>query len=119
MKSLRVYVAGALSSKEKTDRDPSRVVSDYIQNVSAMCKAASAVRRKGHYPYVPGLDFLLGVVVGDWKEEDYREIGKSFLEVCEAILVISESWGVQKEINRAKELGIPIYYRVEDISDGV
>lgn len=114
---MRIYIAGALSSKEDNSRTPSKVVTDYIQNVSAMCQWASLVRRKGHYPYVPGIDFLIGVVNGDWEEEDYRGIGMSFLEVCDAVLVISMSWGVQKEIDRAKELGIPIYYRLEDIPD--
>jgi len=112
---MRVYIAGALSSRENTNRNPSRVVTDYIQNVSRMCQVASQVRHKGHYPYVPGLDFLLGVVVGNWEENDYRGMGMGFLEVCDAVLVISQSWGVSKEIALANELGIPVYYRIEDL----
>jgi len=112
---MRVYIAGALSSKEDTNRNPSKVVTDYIQNVSQMCQVAAQVRRKGHYPYVPGLDFLLGVIAGDWEEDDYRGIGMSFLEVCDAVLVISQSWGVAKEIERAKALGKPVYYWIEDL----
>lgn len=117
--SMRIYIAGALSSKENNSRTPSKVITDYIQNMSAMCKAASAVRREGHYPYIPGIDFVIGMVIGDWEEEDYRGMGMSFLEVCDAVLVISMSWGVQKEIDRAKELNIPVYYRLEDIPDGI
>jgi hypothetical protein len=112
---MRVYIAGALSSRENTERNPSKVVTDYIQNVSRMCQVASQVRRLGHYPYVPGLDFLLGVIAGDWEEDDYREVGMSFLEVCDAVLVISQSWGVSKEIERANELGIPVYYNLEEL----
>jgi len=112
---MRIYIAGALSSKENSNRNPSKIVTDYLQNVSAMCKAASIVRRMGWYPYVPGLDFVLGMVDGFWEEEDYRGIGMSFLEVCDAVLVISESYGVTKEIERAKELGIPVCYNIEEL----
>jgi len=112
---MRIYIAGALSSKEDTSRDPSKVVIDYLSNVSKMCKAASEVRKLGHHPFVPALDLLLGAVNGDWDEEDYRGVGMAFLEVCDAVLVISQSSGVAKEIERAKELGIPVYYRMEDL----
>lgn len=115
---MRIYIAGALSSKENKSRSPSKVVTDYIQNVSVMCKAASEVRRKGHYPYVPGIDFLLGVVTGDWEEEDYRGIGMEFLKVCNAVLVISDSWGVQKELEEAKRLGLTIFNNIEEIPNG-
>jgi len=64
----------------------------------------------GHFPYVPCLDFLLGAIAGDWEENDYRDISTSFLEVCDAVLVLSLSNGVRGEIQRAKELSIPICY---------
>lgn len=114
---MRVYIAGALSSKENTDRSPSKVVIDYIQNIHKMCRVASAVRRLGHYPYVPALDFLLGVIAGDWSEDDYRGIGMCFLEVCDYVLVISESWGALQEIKKARELGIPVIYSLGGLPD--
>ena len=83
-----------------------------------MCWAATDVRRKGHFPYVPCLDFILGIVAGTWTEEDYRGIGMSFLEVCDAVYVISHSWGVEQEVARAKTLGLPVYYFLEEIPDG-
>ena len=115
IKPQRIYVAGALSSKEKTNRNPSTVVIDYIQNISAMCKAASIIKRRGHYPYTPGLDFLIGIVAGDWEEEDYRGIGIEFLKVCDAIVIISNSWGVQQELEKAKKLGLVIYNDIKEV----
>ena len=112
---MRVYIAGALSSKEDNTRNPSKVVTDYIRNISRMCRIASEVRRRGHYPYVPGMDFLLGVIAGDWEERDYRGTGMAFLEICDAVLVISESWGVAQEVQRARKLGIPVYYDMEKL----
>jgi len=112
---MRIYIAGALSSKEKNDRNPSKVVTDYIANLSHMCKVASVVKKKGHMPYVPGMDFMLGLVNGNWEEDEYRGIGMSFLEVCDAILISSMSWGVQKELDRANELSLKVYDHIEDI----
>ena len=112
---MRIYIAGALSSKENIKRNPSQVVIDYIANVSKMCKKASELRKRGYYPFVPGLDFLLGVVNGEWEENDYRGIGMAFLEVCDAVLVISDSWGVRREIEKAKELKIPVYYSMTEL----
>lgn len=114
---MRVYIAGALSSKEDTQRNPSKVVTDYIQNINRMCKVASDIRMKGHYPYVPALDLLLGLIAGNWEEKHYRDIGMEFLRVCDAILVISYSWGVQQELQLATQLGLIIYRSIEDVPD--
>ncbi len=111
---MKVYIAGALSSNENNNRTPSQVVVDYLQNVHKMCKIAGELRKRGHIPFVPALDILLGIVNGDWIEEEYREIGMEFLEVCDAVLVISDSWGVQQEIKEAKSLFIPVYYSLEE-----
>ncbi len=112
---MRVYIAGPLSSKEKTDRNPSKVVTDYLSNIHNMVMAASEVRRMGHSPYVPALDFVLGIIAGDWTENDYRGISDEFLTVCEAVLVIGRSWGVDREIELAAKLGIPVYYTLNEI----
>ena len=116
---MKVYIAGALSTlaTKKDSRTPSKVVTDYIQNVSAMCLVAGVVRQLRHHPYVPALDLLLGAVAGDWEEEDYRGIGIEFLKVCDAVLVISDSLGVQRELEVARRLHLPIYYNVKDLPD--
>ena len=113
--TIKIYIAGALSSKEKNNRNPSQVVVDYLQNVHRICKVAGEVRKMGFAPYVPALDLLLGVVNGDWIEENYRGLGMEFLEICDAMLVISNSWGVQEEIKEAKRLCLPIYYSLEEL----
>lgn len=110
---MRIYVAGALSSKQSSMRNPSKVVTDYIRNLNRMCKTASELRKLGYFPYVPGMDFMLGFVDGGWVEDDYRGIGYAFLEVCDAVLVISESWGVKREVAHASQLGIPVFYGIE------
>ena len=112
---MKVYIAGALSSKESAERTPTQVVVDYIANITKMCRIAGQIRKKGFAPFVPALDFLLGAINGDWTEDDYRGLGMEFLDICDAMLVISFSWGVEQEIKRAKELCIPIYYSLEEL----
>ena len=64
---------------------------------------------------MPGMDFLLGLVAGDWEEEDYREIGYKYLELCDALFVSSQSWGVWQEMARARQRGIPIFLDMEGL----
>ena len=113
----RVYIAGKLSDSGNTERSPSKVVCSYIQNLSEMCACADTVKMNGYAPYVPGLDFLMGITAGYWEERDYRRLSMAFLEVCDAVLVISESKGVEAEIKRAKELGIPVCYTVGELAE--
>jgi len=80
-----------------------------------MLLIAAEVRKKGHFPYVPGLDFMLGIVSGNFTEEDYRGLGMEFLKFCDAILVISDSWGVRQELKVAKELGLLIFSNIEEV----
>ena len=91
---------------------------DYIQNVHKMCKVAGQIRKMGHAPYVPALDLLLGVINGDWAEKEYRGLGMEFMEVCDAVLVISTSWGVEEELEEARKLCIPIYYSIVALYHG-
>ena len=111
----RVFIAGALSSKDSTDRTPSQVVVDYIYNIHRMCGVASSVRFAGYAPFIPGADILAGIVSGLWNESDYRDTSMEFLKVCDCVLVISDSWGVQQEVKEAKRLGIPIYYSFDEL----
>jgi len=120
-KILRVYIAGALSTLppfEVDNRSPSKVVTDYIANCAKMAAEATEVLRASDgklIPYVPMLDFLLGFWDGDLAEEQYRTMSAGFLEICDAVLVISDSRGVQIEIEKAKELGIPVFHDISKL----
>lgn len=114
----RVYIASALSTLPvgvAETRSPSTVVCEYISNLSRMAELATNLRNLGYFPYVPGLDFLLGIRTGDWHEEDYRTVSMAFLEVCDAVLVGKHSKGVDAEVRRAIDLGIPVYADIGDL----
>ncbi|MCX8193868.1 MAG: DUF4406 domain-containing protein [Candidatus Pacearchaeota archaeon] len=108
MKKYRVYIAGKLNS----------MAVDYIKNVHAMLKEAEKVRKAGFSVYVPCLDFLIGVYAGDYNYKDYFENSISWLEASDAVYACGnwkDSNGAKKEIERANELGIPVFYDLENL----
>jgi len=105
----RVYIAGKLSDGAV----------NYIQNVSNMISWGEKVRRLGFAVFIPALDFLIGLKIGDWKYDDYFNNSQPWLEVSEAVFVCPESEdskGTQEEIRRAKKLDIPVFYTLEELN---
>jgi hypothetical protein len=97
----RVYVAGKLNDN----------ATGYIRNCHRMIKYADIIRRLGFSVYVPCLDFLSGIVLGDYEYHDYFDNNMPWLEVSDYLFVCpnsEQSKGTQAEIYRAKELGIPV-----------
>ena len=117
---MRIYVAGQLSNiaAQPDERTSSMVVVDYIKNVHVMCKVARILQKRGHAPYIPALDLLYGLVLGNIHEEDYRGMGIEFLKVCDAMFIINWSSGVKREVEVAKEIGLPIYNTIAEVPDG-
>ena len=54
-------------------------------------------------------------------EDDWHALVSEWLIFCDAVLVATEprgeDSGVQKEIDQAREMGIPVYYSLEEIPD--
>ena len=98
----RVYVAGKLNDD----------ACGYITNVHQMIVWAEKVRKLGFAVFVPGLDFLQGVVFGNWIYSDYFNNSQSWLDVSDAVFLVpgwETSSGTKREIKRAKANGIPVY----------
>lgn len=110
---MRIYVAGPLSGT--ADKVNAATVTDYIQNCHRMMSIAVKLRSKGHYPYTPCLDVLLGFLDGGWEYDDYADMNLDFMEVCDAMFFIGHSPGADKELTRAKELGKTVYYSIEEV----
>jgi len=108
---LYIYVAGSLSKDG---------VVKYIQYAHEMCRTATILMRKGHYVFVPALDFLLGVVAGDFTESDYKDASLAWLRHCDAIFVMPNakgSPGVARELVVARELDLYVFYSFLDVPD--
>ena len=98
----KVYVAGKLNSD----------ACGYIKNIHQMIIWAEKVRKLGFAVFVPGLDFLQGVLFGNWEYSDYFNNSQPWLDSADAIFLVpgwETSEGTKKEIKRAKKQNIPVY----------
>lgn len=95
------------------------------QNLDRLNDSALALFRAGHIPFIgewlalPLLKAAGSKAPGD---EIYQEISypvaHRLITKCDAILRLKgESSGADKDVEVAKGLGLPIYYKLEDIID--
>ena len=108
----KVYIAGAMS-------DPDCI--EFLMNLNRGIRASKDLLLMGYAPYSPFIDFQFFLaLIGDEyiTGEMIKNYSLAWLEVSDAILVLPNhhtSKGTQAEITRAKELGIPIYYSLEEL----
>lgn len=103
-----IYVAGPLNA-------PNAV--EYIKNLHIMISVANEIKKKGHYPYVPCLDILLGLLAGNWEYTDYAGGNLPYVDACQSLFRIAPSPGTNKEVRRARKLRKKMYYDLEEIPD--
>jgi|1_EtaG_2_1085319.scaffolds.fasta_scaffold00342_18 hypothetical protein len=97
---LRIYVAGPL------DADNACL---YLSNVSYMLKISNLLRLKGHSPFIPCNDMLLGILVGNMVYSDYFNMSQPWLKASDAMFFIAPSPGANRELATAHLAGIPIF----------
>jgi len=104
----RVYVAGKLKDTSV----------NYVKNLHQMIYWGDLIRREGFAVFIPGIDFLVGLQVGDWDYDDYFDNSQPWLEVSDIMFVVPNSEssnGVQREKTKARILGIPIVDNIADL----
>ena len=105
-----VYVAGKLNADAV----------GYLKNCHNMIVTADKIRKAGYAVFVPCLDLLNGLVAGNYEYTDYAGNNMFWLERSDVVFVLpnsEESRGTQAEIVRARELGIPVVTRLEDLEN--
>jgi len=111
---MRVYVAGPYSADN---------VISILDNIRRGIRTSTEVFLAGYSPFCPWLDFLYTLLLQGNEQltvEDYYRYSLDWLDVAEAVLVLpgwEKSKGTLVEIARAKELGIPIYYSLQELKD--
>lgn len=104
----RIYIAGALNDQ----------AAGYIQNLNTMIKYAEYVRKLGASVFVPGNDFLHGLLAGNHDYDDYFENSKPWLLVSDAVALVpgwGNSAGVRKEVLLARKNNIPVFYTFREV----
>ena len=106
---MLIAVAGPYSADTPEQRQ---------RNLDAMNKAAAGVMKLGHIPVI-GVNAALPVV--GCMEQDANQyeaimtISLALVDKCDAILVIGESAGVNRERDLVKSKGLPVYRDISDI----
>lgn len=101
---MRIYVAGAYSADN---------VINVLNNIARGTGKCVEILANGDEPFCPWLDYQFQFYNQDLKVEDYYRYSMAWLDVSDKVFVLSgseNSKGTQAEIDRAKELGIPIEY---------
>jgi hypothetical protein len=109
----RVYVAGSYSSNN---------VINVLNNIRHGVRAATELFLKGYSPFCPWLDFHYQLMLREGEEltvQNYYDYSMAWLEVSDAVYVLpnsENSKGTQAEILRAHELGIPVFFDVDEMN---
>lgn len=101
--NMKIYVAGPYSK------------GDVAVNVREAILAGDGLRALGHTPFIPHLTHLWHMVrpheIDFWYKYDLE-----WLELCDAVFRLpGESTGADREVARALELGLPVFYSYLEI----
>ncbi len=108
---MLIAVAGPYSAESPGARQ---------QNLDAMNRAAAEVYKLGHVPVI-GVNIALPVVefLGAAEQDRYEaimEISLAVVDKCDAILMIGESPGANRERDLIRAKGLPVYNSISEIS---
>ena len=107
-----IGVAGPYSAPTEEQRQ---------KNLDAMNEAAARVLEKGHIPII-GMNAALPIVTIANIKDTYKatmEISLAVINACDAILMIAESPGANKERDLVKAKGLPVYHSLDEIDDAL
>lgn len=114
----RVYCAGAI-----TPYPTEHPVLGFLGNIKRGIRTSLEVLLAGYVPFSPFLDYQYWFFLRDSEnitEKMIKDLSMAWLEVSDAVLVLPKyrkSGGTKAEIERAKELKIPVFYNLEDLQD--
>lgn len=113
-----LYIAGAI-----TPYPSEHPVLGFLGNIKRGTRTAVEVILAGFIPFCPFIDFLYFFQLQNGEnitEKMIKDISMTWLEKSDALLILPKwrkSGGTKAEIVRAKELGIPVFFNLEDIID--
>lgn len=79
--------------------------------------AAAGLLGKGHVPLI-GINAALPVLAKATVADTYKaamDISLAVIDRCEALLLIAESPGANRERDLVQAKGLPVYYHIDDV----
>lgn len=109
-----VFVSGPYSATTHEER---------VANVNRACQAALGVLARGHWPFVPHLSHFFDEYVADThgfrlEADTYYDWDLALLERCDGLLYLAPSPGADRELEMARELGLPVYLSINEVPQG-
>lgn len=101
---LRIYVAGPYNDDN---------VISVLDNMRRGMRASVKVLKAGMSPFCPWLDYHFSLIDDSLTIQDYYNYSMAWVEASDALYVVhyrETSVGTKAEIERAEELGIPVFY---------
>ncbi len=105
---MKIAITGPYSAPTGKERQ---------DNLDAMNEAAVALYEMGHIPII-GVNAALPVLEKSEVDDEYKliiDISMAIAENCDAILVLGESPGANRERDRMLEQKKPVYRSLEEI----
>jgi len=111
MKPLKIYIAGKYSAD---------TIIEGLKNIARGQKVAAELFELGFAPFSPWWDrsFILDNPEGTYTKQMFYDASLAWMEMSDAVYVISgvgDKGGVDKEINRAIELHLPIFTELKNL----
>ncbi len=103
-----IGVAGPYSAITESQRQ---------KNLDAMNIAAAKLLEMGHIPLI-GVNAALPIVSKANLKDNYKgimDISLAVIDKCEALLLLAESPGANKERDLVLAKGLPVYYNLKDV----
>jgi len=107
----RVYLAGRYSADN---------IIDMLRNIREGITTGAMLLNNGYAVFCPFLDYQFSLTFygSVLQKKHYQDNSMAWVECCHAMYVMphsEESRGVQREIARARELGIPVFFSMEEL----
>lgn len=113
MKALTIYIAGPLTAE---------TFPGMVENAEKAIDAGIQLIQKGHFPFIPHLSVWTNLRSRAFFDaniswDTWMRVDDAFLCKCDALLYLGSSRGADQELARAKELGLQIFYSVDEVPE--
>jgi len=108
LNKMIIGVAGPYSASTAEQRQ---------KNLDAMNIAAARLLEKGHIPII-GMNAAIPVIEKASIQDNYKatmEISLAVINACDALLLLAESPGANKERDLILSKGLPVFHSIEEI----